>query len=654
MSHGGGEGGDPPPMGEAAPPPEPVPILPGMDAPGVTQHALFMIILVMSILLFAFGSGMSRSKWHPWAGGVAVAYGLVALLFTPKHQAAVHNMPTFTTASLHRTVGSFIIILISMQGLTGFLVYLSKAKANAEQATGWRGVRDETPRETQESSDDIARASAVQRALRALTTAVFPFRLWIMAFHGWCGLWLPLCVPCAPPAASRSADRPSAPPLPRRMGFAQVFIAMDMMWSMCTHRGFPLQCTAHIGLSALSTILGFIAIGTALYPHARIIVVAWRHRSSTPSQPLPPQAHTLLSTVDSDSDSGSASPDVEEAVQRVSQSTTGRVGDHTVATTPTPECGSALPHGEWLREVSSSGVDPLQVSSAEQDVMYSLVEVLHHHSNTFLPPTGTLYFNAVFSAWVALPMGFIVCIGHAISAAQQGDPPDHMEAQHVGLGLLGMTMFGAELILRFGPASIRSAAGGRLWWAPRILFWVALGWAMGLHHQHSAIQVLFHTHAGIAVCFSGALLLVELALTSLLHLPEVDTALQAVRQGSSDAPRALLATSPAAQRMLALLRLLRLLQGVCVMLGGIIFVGSSPSTQAMVPMMVPNAWGIGTYYIFAVILVGYFTVVTAVCQAGAVAPQWRTLEPLIKGVPKAAGWSACASYACCCARPGHV
>lgn len=183
--------------GEAPPPDSaPLEVMPGMEVPAIARHAGMMTILCMSILLFAFGSGMSRSKWHHWAGGVAVGYGLLAACFTPRHGDHVGKISTFVGSEMHRWMGSIIITLIFSQGVTGVFMFLSREKAEKESPTGWRGIRGETRGETRAASADGRAAGVTQSALGRLkaivANAVYPFRLFIAALHGWCGLWLPL------------------------------------------------------------------------------------------------------------------------------------------------------------------------------------------------------------------------------------------------------------------------------------------------------------------------------------------------------------------------------------------------------------------------------------------------------------------------------
>jgi hypothetical protein len=538
----------------------------------------------------------------------------------------------------------------------------------------------------------------------SIAASLSPFRGKLLALHGMVGMLLP------------------------NLGFAYLFVSLDMVFGMC-HHGRTWQCLAHIGLSCSGTPIGIITLMNALYPHSRLLVVVW-HRalaasSSAWSDSDVEEARGLLSGRRPPAAFGTHTNPLEEidcnlaAVEQQHDQCqaggAGSVAEHTVLLTGGGNYAqSRAGHGQGSDNygealtASLTGSDasvhpPSYKAWAPSPAVHTHVLPIDKHLRSVFPGPGLSWdMSSAFIAYITIPVAAAVVVsnillaGSAVPSGEGGQdsssngtaamaghhrglevemdmgggdapiegPPDghlaHSDIQHVMLGVIGVACFVAELVLRMGPPAFRTGVNGGVWVVPRACFFVTVGFAMGMHHQHSAMAGTFHAVAGQHFAAAGVLLLLESALVHLVAIPEVEQGRAALAEGRGEAFRLdgsskrgargviLVASSPAASRVLMLQRLLGVARGVLLLFSSMMFLGSADSSQKLGQYLLPSAWSAGLFFTVTIITIMWWLALAACVQVGAMPPHWPTVRQQATKEISLGGWNRMPSALCCC------
>ena len=667
----------------------------GLDNASIQSHVYITALTILLLLPGAFGSGWARSKWHRYFGAIAVIVSILAQLASPS-ATDLAQLPTATEPSMYITLKSLLVLCIVVQGILGVTLALTtdpdgRSDKHGHEATA-RGDSGDAPQtRSPPGGSSLAslpgsKSSSARGRFAAWGSRLQPLRPLALLLHGLIGMLLP------------------------NLGFAYLFVSLDFTFGMCRH-GRQLQCLAHIGLSSAGTPIGIITLMNALYPHSRLLVLVWQRTAANRS--VSGERASLLRR-----EAPLDTLDAEQALEMGLQDAVGRLEGHLPPPnadlpTATGDARHTPSSGESYNAFSgavlpSAGRDAAE-AWAPPDPVYSHVLPVDKHLRSSAPWAGVVWdMSSAFIVYVALPAAAAVVASNAaiVSGALslgppangtapmdmdmggmrglhdmegggsdsagappiEGAPPvghaSHSDVQHVMLGVIGVACFAAELVLRVGSPATRSGVDRGAWVVPRICFYVAVGFAMGLHHQHSVTAAKFHLVAGQYLAAAGVLLLLEAALGNMLRLPEVQRGAEMLKRGagqthdlgSGRSARSvmLVATSPAASRLLVLQHVFGLLRGVLLLFSCMMFLGSSDSSQQLGLYLLPAAWGPGLFFTLTVITLMWWLALAACVQRGAAQPHWPSVRRHAAKEVSPGGWHRLRPVLCCCAQGGRL
>jgi len=680
----------------------------GLDNAAVQTHVYITALIVLLLLPGAFGSGWARSKWHRYFGAIAVTVALCAQLIAPS-TSDLAALPTSTAPSIFITIKTVLVLLICLQGMLGVVLALtSDPDGRRDEAVDTPAVHS-TPRPLRTTGEDTsysnlnnsapggASASAAAAAEgRPMPQSeppapghpwqarrLQPLRSAALLVHGLLGMFLP------------------------NLGFIYLFVSLDFTFGMCQH-GRQLQCLAHIGLSSAGTPIGIITLMNALYPHSRLLVLVWQ-RLKAPTV-TDEEAESLLQNYPplhppSSDPETALELGLQAAIQGLSAHAEhkpqpgSQVGQHTSGGDGLQFRGEVLPGAGRRRSGGGAWTPP--------DPVVSHVLPVDKHLRSSAPWAGVVWdMSSAFIIYVALPAAAAVVASNAaiVSGAltvggaagngtaptdmdmhrglrtlhememegggsdSAGAPPieaaapaghaSHSDVQHVMLGVIGVACFAAELVLRAGSPAVRSGVDRGAWVVPRICFYIAVGFAMGLHHQHSVTAAKFHLVAGQFLAAAGVVLLLEAALGNMIRLPEVQRGASLLAEGKGQTHDLgsgrfarsvmLVGTSPAAGRLLVLQRVFGLLRGVLLLFSCMMFLGSSDSSQQLGLFLLPAAWGPGLFFTLTVITLMWWMALASCVQTGAAKPHWPSVRKHAAKEVSEGGWHRLRPVLCCC------